>query len=181
MCSPTCLTFIEAQIKPDGVRDKLILEIGSRYVNGTARWIIMAYQPQEYIGTDLVPGADVDVVIAAESLLTRYQPATFDGIICTEMLEHCEHWRVIIHNIKTLLKPGGWLLITTRSQGFPLHNFPADHWRYELNDMQAIFADMTIQALESDPSEPGVFMKAVKPVNFIEADLRKYKLYAVHA
>jgi hypothetical protein len=81
--------------------------------------------------------------------------------------------------LKTVLRPGGILLITTRSKGFPYHDYPSDYWRFELDDMQRIFSDMSIEALEGDPSEPGVFVKARRPEVFKPNDLSAVNLFSI--
>jgi hypothetical protein len=45
--------------------------------------------------------------------------------------------------------------------------------------MSEIFSDFIIEALETDSSYPGVFMKAQKPALFKERDLSKHNLYSV--
>jgi len=50
--------------------------------------------------------------------------------------------------MKAVLKPGGFIYITTRSRGFPYHAYPHDYWRYEIEDMEKIFGDFEIIALE---------------------------------
>lgn len=181
MCSPRCLDFINVWLKPTDVAGKRIIEVGSQNVNGSAREIIMPQGPAEYIGTDLAPGPGVDVVCPAENLLVWYEPLSFDGVVCTEMLEHCENWRLAIHVMKLLLREGGWIIITTRSKGYPLHNFPGDHWRFDGADMQAIFADFNIEMVMPDPFEPGVFIKAYKPIGFAETDLHRYHVHSMGA
>jgi len=47
--------------------------------------------------------------------------------------------------------------------------------------MGAIFADLSIEASEKDPSMPGVFLKACKPALFAEANLGTYELYSIIA
>jgi SAM-dependent methyltransferase len=94
-------------------------------------------------------------------------------------MEHVEDWRGIISNFKRLLRPGGIVAITTRSRGFGYHGYPADYWRYEVDDMRVIFEDFKIQNLITDPSEPGVFIKAKRPMRFKEKDLSSYNLYAI--
>lgn len=97
----------------------------------------------------------------------------------TEMLEHVLDWKNVISNIKNLCKPGGTILITTRSQGFVYHPTPRDFWRFEKEDMEKIFSDTEIIKLEDDYMHPGVFIKAKKPQNFTENDLSDFKVYSI--
>ncbi len=179
MCSPYVLQFIRDNINSAEVHGKRILEVGSQNVNGSARDILMPFGPATYLGIDLQAGSYVDFVCDAETLPGKLPAWSFDGLVSTEMLEHCGDWRLIIHNMKLMLKPGGWLVITTRSRGFPFHEYPIDHWRFEVHDMRAIFADCIIDVLEPDPFEPGVFIKATKPVAFKEADLSQYRVLKI--
>jgi hypothetical protein len=78
--------------------------------------------------------------------------------------------------MKAVLKPQGLLLLTTRSPGFPLHGYPSDYWRYEASDIGQILADCIVEALERDPSEPGVFVLARKPVGWQPTDLSWLRL-----
>ena len=85
----------------------------------------------------------------------------------------------MVSNIKSICRPGGVILLTTRSHGFKYHGFPYDFWRYEQEDMKNIFSDFEIQALQGDPEMPGVLLKARKPASFTEKDLFDYKLYSI--
>ena len=162
-------------------KDKNVLDIGSYDVNGTLRSII---QPtmfvKSYLGTDMRDGPSVNMNISSEELLGEFGLDAFDIIICTEMLEHALEWKWTINNIKYLLRPNGILFLTTRSEGFPLHSYPEDFWRFSLEDMKYIFADMTIEKLESDPQDPGVFVKVIKPANWKFTDnLNTYDVYSM--
>jgi hypothetical protein len=90
-------------------------------------------------------------------------------------------WRTAITNLKGLVADGGYLLVTTRSFGFPYHEFPYDYWRYEQDDMRRIFADFRIEALESDSFMPGVFMLARRDAARPAADLSGIALYSIVA
>lgn len=128
---------------------------------------------------DLEEGPGVDEVVRADSLVERFGADAFDVVVSTEMLEHVREWRTVVSNLKGVVRRGGALLLTTRSKGFPYHGYPDDFWRYEDSDMRRIFADLDIQSLEADPSEPGVFMKARKPKRFREKRLRRVELYSM--
>ena len=43
----------------------------------------------------------------------RFPDATYDLVVCSEVLEHVEPWREIVDNIARVLKPGGLLVLTT--------------------------------------------------------------------
>ena len=46
---------------------KIVLEVGSKFVNGSVRPLIERFcNPKEYIGVDLEPGKYVDVVLPVE-------------------------------------------------------------------------------------------------------------------
>jgi len=179
MCNPECVTFIRDNLTQEEVDGKKIIDIGSFNVNGSGRDALVNYHPASYLGVDIVEGYGVDRLLSAEQLLEVFAPESFDIVISTEMLEHCGDWRLIIHNMKALVKKGGSILITTRSKGFPYHEWPIDHWRYELADMCEIFSDFIITALQSDPREPGVFIKVVKPIDYVEKDLSAYNIYEI--
>lgn len=171
MCNETGLAFGERWITQQDVRGKRVLEVGSRQVQQppvSLRSPITALAPSGYVGVDLAPGPGVDVVCPAERLVERFGRDGFDLVLSTEMLEHVADWRTVITALKRMVKPGGALLLTTRSRGFPYHAWPHDHWRFELDDMRAVFADFTIEALEADAKEPGVFVYARKPAHWRE-------------
>ena len=182
MCSETCIAFGAANLADDEVRGKSVLEVGALVCRGThltLRPLLEAMRPRSYTGVDIEGGPGVDVLCDAEELRTRFGDESFDVVISTEMLEHVRDWRAVVSNLKHVLRPGGVLLVTTRSRGFPYHSWPDDHWRYELDDMAVIFGDLEIKTMEPDPADPGVFVKATRPAAFEEADLSHYKLYSI--
>lgn len=180
MCHASCHTFVARNLSPEEVRAKRVLEVGSRDVNGSVAPEIKAMGPGEYRGVDIEPGEGVDEVCDATEILSRFGYESFDVIISTELMEHVLDWRKVLSNMKNAVKPGGLLLITTRSRGFPFHGYPYDFWRYEESDFRVLLSDFDIQELEHDSdSSPGIFVKACKPVRFEEADLSRYKLYSI--
>ena len=179
MCSPWDLEVVGGALSAAEVRGKRVLEIGSLDVNGSLRPRVQALGPSEYIGIDIRPGPGVDLICDAADLGQRFGPEAFDVVISTELLEHVRDWRTIVHNFKYVLRPEGVLLVSTRSYGVDFHRHPFDFWRYERDDFERIFGDLRIGTLELDPIDPGLFIKAHKPVPFVERDLSNHRLYSI--
>lgn len=179
MCNSACLEFIRNALHESDVSGATVLEVGGLDVNGSPRPIIEPLEPASYTGVDIHLGPGVDRRCDARALVQQFGERSVDILVSTEMLEHVRDWRRVVSNFKRVLKPGGLLLITTRSRGFPYHGYPFDFWRFEEADMKALFADFLIERLDSDPSAPGVFLRARKPVHFQEEDLRDYALYSI--
>jgi SAM-dependent methyltransferase len=169
MCSNACLDFAIARIHEADAKGKRVLEVGSYNVNGSFADHVKNFKPTEYIGVDLTEGPGVDRVMNSEDLIKEFGKNSFDLVISTEMLEHVRDWKAVIENLKGVLKPGGVMIITTRSDGFPFHEWPIDSWRYEVEDMKEIFSDFHPLHVEPDPYEPGVFMRATKPAKGYKA------------
>jgi len=179
MCSNACLDFGKDALEDTEMRGKRVLEVGSLNVNGSMREWVQMHKASEYIGVDLKAGPGVDRVVSADDLVKEFGEKSFDLVISTEMLEHVVNWKLIVSNMKRVLKPGGTLLITTRSEGFPFHEYPVDAWRFSVVDMEQIFSDFNIEKCIPDPFEPGVFLKATRPKKFAEKDLTDFELYSV--
>lgn len=171
------LAFGHGVLKPEMVTGKRVLEVGSFNVNGSLRSHVEALKPAYYVGIDIREGPGVDrVATAVEMDAEEFDP--FDLIICTEMLEHAENWRADVQSMKSLLSSDGWLLVTTRSKGFPLHEYPADHWRFSLEDFRRIFADFHSAECKTDPQAPGVFFFGCK-VSGTAVDLNAIEPYSM--
>lgn len=180
MCNVAVIEFFVHNIRIEEFNGKSVLEVGSKYVNGSVRPLIEKFtSPKEYIGVDIEPGKYVDIILPAEKLVKYFGEETFDVVISTELLEHVKDWRLVVNNMKRILKLGGCIYITTRSYGFSYHGYPYDYWRYEAEDMHKIFSDFEILVLEKDPLAPGVFLKARKPTDYKPNSLQDTTLYSM--
>jgi SAM-dependent methyltransferase len=180
MCNVAVIEFFVESVEKEEFEGKRVLEVGSKYVNGSVRPLIERFlRPGEYVGVDVEPGKFVDVVLPAERLVEHFGPESFDVVIATELLEHVQDWRLAVNNMKAVLRRGGYIYITTRSYGFPFHAYPYDFWRYEIKDMEDIFSDFEIIRLARDHEAPGVFMKARKPFDYHPKDLQSIALYSM--
>jgi hypothetical protein len=122
------LKFLE-QVKKTIGQPSHILEVGSLNVNGSARSVFQT-PTTDYFGIDLQAGKDVDGVLDAHDLLTKFSAEQFDCVICCEMLEHDLMPWITVENMRTILRHNGWLIITTPASRVIKHNYPADFYRY---------------------------------------------------
>lgn len=63
---------------------------------------------------------------------------TFDCCLCTEVLEHVPDPRIVLNEIRRVLKPGGKVLITVPFVG-ELHQVPYDYWRFTPYGLAELF------------------------------------------
>ena len=155
------LAFVRRVVDPDEVRGKTILEVGSAFINGSVKPQLVAMGPVRYVGVDLAPGPNVDVVCAAENLP---DDAAADLVVSCEMLEHAQDWKGAFARMCALARET--LVLTCRGPGFPYHN-PPDHWRFTPEDLAraARLCGLIVVASDPDPQVPGAFLKAIRPAD----------------
>jgi hypothetical protein len=161
----SALNFAAGALDAAEVAGKAVVECGSYDVNGSARPAIEALRPASYTGADISAGPSVDLVASVPDLPGILGAGCADVVVSTEMLEHAADWQGCMAAMVDLLAPGGVLVVTTRSAGFPFHPYPTDEWRYSVEAMGQIMtaAGLEVLRLENDSQCPGVFCKARKP------------------
>lgn len=170
MCHSSVINFGKLVLNFENCYKKDILEIGAKDVNGSLRPHIQQFRPASYLGIDIEGGKNVDMILSVTELTKNLGHEKADLIICTEVMEHVENWKEAILQMKLFLKIGGYILLTTRSKGFPKHEFPGDYWRYSTDDLKKIFLDFEIERIAEDGQAPGVFIFAKKIKHEIELD-----------
>jgi len=123
--------------------DKLgddVLEIGSRLTNDGAWWIVNRDLARgAWLGIDMQPGPGVDQVVDIHSP-PREWAGRFSGVLCSEVLEHVARPWIAMPVLNTLLRPGGWIVVTTLTS-FPIHGFPDDYYRYTISGLRVLMED----------------------------------------
>ena len=125
------LDYLSGILAREEVAGRFVLEVGAVDVNGSARTVVEKLEPALYVGTDMRPGPGVDVVADAKDLPGLY-PEGADVVVCVSMLEHARDWKSAVRGMVDVLKPGGLLILTTVSPGYPLHEYPGDYWRFPI-------------------------------------------------
>lgn len=134
-----------------------IVDIGSYDVNGSYRplfeddgWI--------YIGVDLTPGPNVNVVLRSPYRLP-FPTQSIDLLVSGQAFEHIEFFWLTWLEMTRVLKPGGLIFLIAPSRG-PEHQYPIDCWRFYPDGFKALARYAGLELLEAhtdwEPhSDPG--------------------------
>ena len=104
------------------------------------------------IGLDIHRGAGVSIVGDAQAL--GIGVATFETVLCTEVLEHLPEPQKAIDEMYRVLRPGGELLLTTRFL-FPIHDAPHDYFRYTKYGLRHLLRGFEILELHEETTAIG--------------------------
>ena len=104
------------------------------------------------IGLDIRPGAGVAIIGDAQAL--GIGDATFDTVLCTEVLEHLPEPQKAVDEMYRVLRPGGELLLTTRFL-FPIHDAPHDYFRYTKYGLRHLLRRFDIVELNEETTAVG--------------------------
>jgi SAM-dependent methyltransferase len=101
-----------------------VLDVGSQYC---PYYPLFERKCEAYTSMDLVDTPIVDIVCNAEDM--PVEDCSYDLVLCTQVLEHCQNFQGIVDECHRVLKPGGTLILTVPSV-YPVHGYPADNWRF---------------------------------------------------
>jgi SAM-dependent methyltransferase len=106
----------------------------------------------KYTGID-VPSArafgmsDNSDIVAFDGRTIPFADASFDHVLCTEVLEHVEDPAGLVAEMLRVLRPGGTLLATVPFSA-RVHHAPHDFHRFTRFRLAALFKDFTEVAVE---------------------------------
>ena len=152
------MTWMAEQVQAHDIAERSVLEVGALDVNGSVRGLFRG----PYVGVDIRPGPGVDEVMDGHDL--RFGDRTFDVVLSTEMLEHDSAFWLSLAEMGRVLRHGGHLFLTTRSNGFPAHDHPFDFWRFmpEAGRLLPPLAGCEWVSTGRDPEAPGILVHGRK-------------------
>lgn len=160
-----CQYWIQQAVANYPLKGK-VLEVGSYNVNGSPRghfWDRTRFP--SYTGVDMRSGPDVDFVMNAQDL--KFEDETFDVVVDAERMEHDDQFWISCAEEFRVLKPGGYIIITTRSwNGFGPHDYPSDYWRFMDRGIEALLKSTGLEciALAYGENSQAIFAVGRKPM-----------------
>lgn len=117
-----------------------VLEIGSRAVCSDSLWT--QYFPDcDYVGFDVLPGTNVDVVGDAHFLTSFFPPSRFDAVISFAVFEHLAMPWLVAEEIARVLKVGGVVAIETHFS-YAEHELPWHFFQFNANALAVLFNEV---------------------------------------
>ena len=92
----------------------------------------------EYVGVDVVENPAADLQGAVESL--PVEDASFDLVLCVQVLEHAEDPAKGVHELRRVVAPGGAVLASTHGVQV-YHPAPVDLWRWTHAGLDRLFRE----------------------------------------
>lgn len=130
---PYHAVFADFVAAANALDDYRLLELGARGTRVDPR--LRGYR--EYVGVDVHPGPNVDVVGDAHRL-SQLVEGEFDAIYSISTFEHLAMpWKVVLE-LNRVLRVGG-LLFTATHHSWPPHELPWDYWRYSRGAFGSLF------------------------------------------
>ncbi len=132
-----------------------VLEIGARKVQIPKEFQWMNFMPKcNYIGLDVLPGENVNVVGDAHKLYEYFPPSTFDVVVSLAVFEHLAMPWLVAEEIAKVLKIGGYVAIETHFS-FSEHELPWHFFQFNNRGLEILFNSLLgFRIIDSGLSNP---------------------------
>ena len=90
----------------------------------------------EYVGADVVENPVAELRGPVEAL--PVEDASFDVVLCTQVLEHCDDPAQAVRELRRVTAPGGRVLASTHGVQV-YHPSPVDYWRWTHEGLRRLF------------------------------------------
>jgi SAM-dependent methyltransferase len=90
----------------------------------------------EYVGVDVVENPYAELLGGVEDL--PVEDASFDLVLCTQVLEHCDDPAQAVRELRRVTRPGGRVLASTHGVQV-YHPSPVDYWRWTHEGLRRLF------------------------------------------
>jgi SAM-dependent methyltransferase len=130
-----------------------------------------AERASEYVGVDVVDNPAAELRGSVESL--PVEDGSFDVVLCTQVLEHCDDPVQAVRELRRVTAPGGRVLASTHGVQV-YHPSPQDYWRWTYAGLERLFAEHADwESLEVTPGAGTATCLAMLLGTYAEIALRR--------
>lgn len=126
--------FINTYVSRD--QSRVFVDLGSKSYGGQATLRQDVPANIKYLGLDLEPGENVDLVMD-DPYRIPLEDASVDYVVSSSCFEHSEFFWLSQLEIMRILKPGGLFYLCVPSNG-AFHRYPVDCWRFYPDSAMAL-------------------------------------------
>lgn len=125
----------------------------------------------EYVGLDVVDNPAAELLGRVEAI--PVEDASFDVVLCTQVLEHCDDPRQAVSELRRVTRTAGRVLASTHGVQV-YHPSPTDYWRWTHTGLARLFetsADWT--SVQVEPAAGTGAALAMLLGTYVEIALRR--------
>lgn len=127
----------------------IVLDVGSHSYDEQGSYRSLFPLPRyQFVGLDLVPGPNVDVVPHDPYSWEELATDSIDAVVSGQTFEHNPFFWVTMAEVARVLRPGGVVAVVAPSAG-DVHRFPLDCWRFYPDAWLAVCAFVGLEVVES--------------------------------
>jgi SAM-dependent methyltransferase len=119
-----------------------VLDVGS----GTKPYAPWKKPTVRWIGIDVAPGPGVDILIPANGAWPL-ESASYDAVLCTQVLEHLSNLELTLQEVVRVLKPGGRLIVSAPFI-YNEHGALGDFRRFSADGLEHVIRARGFEVLE---------------------------------
>lgn len=128
----------------------------------------------EYVGVDIGDNPAADVAGTVEDL--PLPDGSFDLVLCTQVLEHCDDPAAAVRELRRVTAPGGRVLASTHGVQV-YHPSPQDLWRWTHTGLRRLFeANADWASLEIRPAGGTAGCVAMLLATYVEIAARRARV-----
>jgi SAM-dependent methyltransferase len=125
----------------------------------------------DYVGVDVVENPAADLRGSVENL--PVDDASFDVVLCTQVLEHCDDPGAGVRELRRVTAPGGRVLASTHGVQV-YHPSPQDLWRWTHEGLRRLFeGNAHWSSLTVEPAAGSASALAMLLGTYVEIALRR--------
>ena len=133
-----------------------------------------AERASEYVGVDVVENPAAELLGPVEAL--PVPDASFDLVLCTQVLEHCDDPAQAVRELRRVTRAGGRVLASTHGVQV-YHPSPQDYWRWTHTGLHRLFEESAEwESVDVRPGAGTASCLAMLLGTYVEIGLRRTPL-----